>query len=155
MPFSANFGGFQDFPFGGFGDFQSGNRGSAPPPRRARKPRKAIGNSFTRTLINLAVTLVFALAYFYVELPPLNPHAEAFYVFVFLICLVYCISAAITSGFQGEGAKGYLGFVKKQCTLPFLVFLALIAAIAIGAVSSWDSHAGRGFRSATGHPEAG
>ena len=38
---------------------------------------------------------------------------------------------------SGEGIKGYVGFVKKQCVIPFLAFIALIAAIAIGAVTSW------------------
>ena len=69
MPFSFNFGGFDPNVFGG------GTGGGFTPPQRPkkeRKPRKAIGNAFTRTLINLAVTLVVGLAYFYVELPALN-----------------------------------------------------------------------------------
>ena len=92
---------------------------------------------FTRTLINLGVTLLFGLGYFYFELPALNFHAEEFYVFVFLLCAVYCVCAVLTSGFQGEGVKGYFGFVKKQCTIPFLVLVALIAAIIIGGLTSW------------------
>ncbi len=68
-------------------------------PKKERKPRKPIGNAFTRTLINLAVTLVFGLAYFYVELPAINLHAEEFYVFAFLLCAVYCACAVVTSGF--------------------------------------------------------
>ncbi len=131
MPFVFNFGGFS-------GGFQQPGAGSTPPPqRRPRKARKPIGNAFTRTLINLAVTVVFGLVYFYAELPALNFHAEEFYVFVFLLCAVYCVSAVLTSGFQGEGVKGYVGFVKKQCVVPFFVFLALIAAIALGSISSW------------------
>ncbi len=139
MPFSFNFGGFN--PGGGFnpsGGFQGGDAGGfTPPPKKPKKPRKAIGNAFTRVLINLGVTLLAGLAYFYVELPALNLHAEEFYVFVFLLCAVYCVCAVLTSGFQGEGAKGYFHFVKKQCTVPFLVFIAMIAAIAVGAISSW------------------
>ena len=130
MPFVFNFGGFS-------GGFQQPGAGSTPPQRRPRKARKPIGNAFTRTLINLAVTVVFGLVYFYAELPALNFHAEEFYVFVFLLCAVYCVSAVLTSGFQGEGVKGYVGFVKKQCVVPFFVFLALIAAIALGSISSW------------------
>ena len=57
--------------------------------------------------------------------------------FVFLLCAVYCGCAVLTSGFQGTGARGYLGFVKKQCTIPFFVVIAMIAAIAIGSLSSW------------------
>lgn len=134
MPFSFNFGGFDPSAFqGGEG------AGFTPPPRpeRPRKERKPIGNAFTRVLINLLVTLVFGLGYFYLELPALNFHAEDFYVFVFLLCLVYCVTAVITSGFQGTGFKGYVGFVKKQCTIPFVVFVALIALIAVGSISSW------------------
>ena len=134
MPFSFDFGGFDPSAFGGF----SGGDASQPPrPKRERKPRKAIGNAFTRTLINLGVTLLFGLGYFYFELPALNFHAEEFYVFVFLLCAVYCVCAVLTSGFQGEGVKGYFGFVKKQCTIPFLVLVALIAAIIIGGLTSW------------------
>lgn len=134
MPFSFDFRGFDPSAFGGF----SGGDASQPQrPKRERKPRKAIGNAFTRTLINLGVTLLFGLGYFYFELPALNFHAEEFYVFVFLLCAVYCVCAVLTSGFQGEGVKGYFGFVKKQCTIPFLVLVALIAAIIIGGLTSW------------------
>ncbi len=135
MPFSFN---FDPSAFGGgFNPGGAQGGGFTPPQPRPRKPRKAIGNAFTRTLLNILVTLVFGAVYFYLELPALNPHAEEFYVFVFLLCGVYCVCAVFTSGFQGEGVKGYLGFVKKQCALPFLVFLALIAAIAVGSLASW------------------
>ena len=127
MPFTFNFGGFNPGDFG-----QGGER-----PQRERKPRKPIGTPVTRTLINIAVTALVGLVYFYVELPALNPHAEEFYFFVFLLCAVYCGCAVLTSGFQGNGARGYLGFVKKQCTIPFFVVIAMIAAIAIGSLTSW------------------
>ena len=58
MPFTFNFGGFNPGGAGADGgqpDFSQFQREKKP-----RKPRKAIGNAFTRTLINLAVTLVFA-----------------------------------------------------------------------------------------------
>lgn len=137
MPFSFNFGGFDPSQFQG--GFQGSGEGQPfQRPQRARKPRKAIGNAFTRTLINLGVTLVFALGYFYVELPAINLHAEEFYVFALLVCAVYCICAVITSGFQGEGGvKAYFGFVKKQCLVPLFAVVALIAVIAVGAITSW------------------
>ena len=136
MPFTFQFGGPNAFG-GGFNTGGAQGGGFTPPQPKPRKPRKAIGNAFTRTLLNILVTLVFGAVYFYLELPALNPHAEEFYVFVFLLCGVYCVCAVFTSGFQGEGVKGYLGFEKKQCALPFLVFLALIAAIAVGSLTSW------------------
>jgi len=137
MPFTFQFGGPNAFG-GGFNPegFQGG--ASNPRPRKAQKPRRAVGNAFSRTLINLAVALAFGLVYFYLELPALNLHAEEFYVFVFLLCAVYCVCAVFTSGFQTEGGvKGYFHFVRKQCTVPFVVFIALIAALALGALSSW------------------
>ena len=140
MPFTFHFGGFGPGGFGGAfnnGGFQQEDGGFTPPPKRERKPRKPIGNAFTRTLINLGVTLLFGLVYFYLELPAINLHAEEFYVFVFLLCAVYCVCTVLTSGFQGEGVRGYVHFVKKQCTVPFLAFIALIAVIAVGALSSW------------------
>jgi len=146
MPFTFHFGGFDAGNFGGFNpNREDGSQESQSntgetgytPPQRERKPRKPIGNAFTRTLINLAVTLVFGAVYFYLELPPINFQAEEFYVFIFLLCAAYCVSAVITSGFQSDGVKGYVGFVKKQCTVPFFAFIALIAVIAVGAITSW------------------
>ena len=69
------------------------------------KPRKAVGTPFGRTVLNLAVTLVFAAAYFYVVLPPINLKAPEFYVFTLLVCGVYGLCAVMTSGFQGDGVK--------------------------------------------------
>lgn len=138
MPFTFQFGGPNAFG-GGFNP--EGFQGAASPrssPRKPKKPRRAMGNAFSRTVINLVVTLIFGLAYFYLELPALNFHAEEFYVFVFLLCAVYCVCAMFTSGFQPDGGvKGYFHFVRKQCTIPFLAVLALIAALALGALSSW------------------
>lgn len=137
MPFHVNFGGGRP---GGSGGFQNGPEVNFDQYRRshpARKPRKAIGNAFTRTLINLIVTVLFAAGYFYLKLPALNIHSEDFYGFLLMCCVVYCVCAVLTSGFQGEGVKGYVGFVKQQCKVPALVVIVLIAVIVVGAISSW------------------
>ena len=137
MPFTFQFGGSNAFG-GGFNpeSFQGG--GANPRPRKPRKPRRAMGSAFSRTVTNLIVTLVFGLVYFYLELPALNLHAEEFYVFIFLLCAVYCVCAVFTSGFQGDGSvKGYFHFVRKQCAVPFLTLVVLIIALALGALSSW------------------
>ena len=100
MNFNTDSGGFQQGPPPDFSAFQR--------PRQPRKPRKPIGNAATRTLLNIVVTLAFALAYFYVELPAINLQNEGFYAFAFLCCAVYCGSAIFTSGFQGTGDAGVL-----------------------------------------------
>ena len=105
--------------------------------KKARKPRKAIGSPLGRTVLNLAVTLLVAAIYYYVELPALNLHSGSLYVFVILLCAVYCGMAILTSGFQGNGAKGYFGFVKKQCKIPFFLALAMILTAVIGSVIGW------------------
>ena len=119
--------------FQGFG----GKNPFAGKPKKEKKPRKAIGTPLGRTLLNLAVTLLVAAIYYYVELPALNLHAGSLYVFVILLCAVYCIMAILTSGFQGEGAKGYFGFVKKQCKIPFFLALAMILTAIVGSIIGW------------------
>ncbi|MCI7794078.1 CvpA family protein [bacterium] len=124
------------FPFGvnGFPNgVPFGQQGNPSP----RKPRKPIGNAVTRTLINLGVTLAVGLVWFYLELPALNLHSEDFYLFVLGLCAVYCVCAVITSGFQGEGIRGYFTFLRKQCTIPFFLAIALIVIALVGSVAGW------------------
>ena len=120
-------------------DFQgfAGKNPFAGRAKKPKKPRKAIGTPLGRTLLNLAVTLLVGAVYYYVCLPALNLHSESFYVFALLLCAVYCVMAILTSGFQGEGPKGYFGFVKKQCKVPFFLALALILTAVVGAVIGW------------------
>ena len=134
IKFSGSDAGGFHFDFSG-ANGAGGGEGSAP--KRERKPRKAVGTPGKRIAINTIVTLVVAAVYFYVELPPINLHAEEFYGFVLLLCAVYCGCALLTSGFQGEGAKGYFTFVKKQCTVPFFLAALLLAIALLGSVTSW------------------
>ena len=104
--------------------------------KKPTRPKKAIGTPLTRVLINLAVTLVVGLVYFYVSLPALNLKSEGFYGFLLLLCAAYMVSAVITSGFQGEGAKAYFRFVKKQCSIPALVVALVIVVSVLGSITS-------------------
>ncbi|MBS1336249.1 MAG: CvpA family protein [Oscillospiraceae bacterium] len=90
-----------------------------------------------RTALNLAVTLLVGAVYYYAELPALNLHSGTLYVFVILLCAVYCGMAVLTSGFQGSGAKGYFGFVKKQCKIPLILTLALLVTAIVGSIVGW------------------
>ena len=103
---------------------------------RPKKERHALGTPVGRTLLNIAVTLVFAAVYFYVVLPPISLKSEDFYIFVLLVCAVYGGCAILTSGFQGSGAKGYFGFVKKQCKIPALLLAAALVVCIVGALVS-------------------
>ena len=106
-------------------------------PKKAKAPRKAVGTPLGRTALNLAVTLLVGAVYYYVELPALNLHSGTLYIFVILLCAVYCGMAVLTSGFQGSGAKGYFGFVKKQCKIPLILTLALLVTAIVGSIVGW------------------
>ena len=124
----------QNNPFTGQNPF-SGFTPREPKPKKERKP---IGSPIARTLINLLVTLIFGAVYFYVTLPAINLKSPDFYIFALLLCAVYAVCAVITSGFQGTGAKGYFGFVKKQCRVPFFAAAALVAIALVGSILSWE-----------------
>ncbi len=115
-------------------------------PAAPKKARKAIGNAFGRTVINLVVTVLFAAVYYYVILPPINLHSGDFYTFLVLTCGVYALCAMLTSGFQGTGAKGYFQFLKKQCAIPTaLAALAIVVAI-VGSVAGWHVFRAAAYR---------
>ncbi len=124
----------QNNPFTGQNPFS----GFASREHKPKKERKPVGTPLTRTLINLLITLIFGAVYFYVTLPVINLKAPDFYVFALLLCAVYAVCAVITSGFQGDGAKGYFKFVKKQCRLPFFAAAALVVIALVGSLLSWE-----------------
>ena len=126
--------GFSGTDAGGF-QWEGWNSGapSQRPPRQ-KKPRKPIGSPAARVLINLLVTLAAGFLYFYFELPALNPQDPDFYAFLLLMCAVYCGCAIFTSGFQGQGARHYVKFLKKQCALPVILAVALIAVALAGSL---------------------
>ncbi len=106
----------------------------------ASKPGRVSGrlkNTGIRILINVLVTVVFGLGYFYYSLPALNLHAQDLYVFIAVICVVYIACALLTSGFDFAGTRNspgeYLKFIKAQC-LPVGLLLAVL--IVIGVVGS-------------------
>mgnify|MGYP003293477797 CR=1 FL=1 len=106
--------------------------------KKVRKPRKAVGTPVTRTIINIVVMLVFAALYFYVVLPALNFKAGELYIFVLLVCAVYGLCAIFTSGFQGEGWKGYFGFLKKQCLIPLIIAAVFVLTAVVGSILGWQ-----------------
>ncbi len=99
-----------------------------------QKSRKPMGKGKS-ILVNLLVTLVVGLVYFYFTIPAINPQSADFYSFLFLLCVVYMVSALVTSGFRG-GQYGkprvgdYFRFIKQQC-LPVGVFMLVVVAVAL------------------------
>ena len=114
--------------------FDSGAPSQQRPPRKEKKPRKAVKSPAARVLINLVVTAVVGFVYFYVNLPPINLQAPEFYSFALLLCVVYCGCAILTSGFQGQGVKGYLKFLKKQCLIPLVLAVVMFITTMVGSL---------------------
>lgn len=104
---------------------------------KSKSPRKPM-TKLSRTLLSLAVTLIFGAVYFYLALPPLNLHSGDFYLFLFLLCAVFSFCSLITSGIklEGGGAKAYFRFVKSQCRPVGILALVLLAVVVIGAAVS-------------------
>lgn len=128
--------GFSGNDAGGFRweGFDSGAPSQQKPPK-PKKPRKQIKSPAARVLTNIAVTLVAGSLYFYFELPALNLQSPDFYTFVLLLCAVYCVCAVFTSGFRGQGAGEYFKFVKKQCRVPFILAIGLLALALVGTLA--------------------
>jgi len=128
--------GFSGSDAGGFRweGFDSGAPSQQPPPK-PKKTRKSVKSPAKRILINVLVTLAVGFVYFYLELPAINLQSPDFYTFVLLLCAVYCGCAILTAGFRGQGVKEYFQFVKKQCRVPFILALILIAVALIGTLA--------------------
>ncbi len=92
-----------------------------------------------KILINLVVTLLFGVVYFYLALPALNFQAEEFYIFLFLMSAVYILSALVTSGMdlQGRGGfKEYFHFIKSQCLPVGILVVVLLVVMVVGQLVS-------------------
>lgn len=97
-----------------------------------------------RTLISLAVTLIFAVIYFFVALPAVNLHSEQFYTYAALTCAVYVGCVFLLSGGvdRNDGdtvkdkAKLWLNFIKTRCLPAGLLLAAILVIGAVGKLIS-------------------
>ena len=104
----------------------------------AVEPGRKINNRWLRFLINFAITALVGFIYFYVNLPALSIHAQEFYWFVGLLCVVYIACSFVTSGHGLRGGvREYFSHVKEQCILPGIIIAVLVVVFLIGGVSSW------------------
>ncbi len=103
--------------------------------KKKRGPKSKGG----KILVNILVTLIVGAVYFYVALPAINLKDNAFYAFVGILCIVYFLSALVTSGMNLDRSKGireYFRFIKTQC-LPIGILFALLILVALfGSVVS-------------------
>lgn len=135
-----------------FGSFQSDGEGQVnwtPPPPRPKRPRKerkpmSKGKSIA---LSLLITLVFGFLYFYFELPALNIHSMELYVFIVLLCLVYCACTLVFQGFAAMSFKGYVGQARKSAAVPFYIICLCVIVCVIGAAIGWKLFRARDYAS--------
>ena len=143
------------FNFGSFGNFggfsqneETGEYHWTPPQRQGGGRPKKMRRSFSRgasLALSLAVTLVFGFFYFYFKLPAINIHSGDFYVFIILLCAVYCVCVLLLEGFRAEGVKGYVAQARKKAAVPFyIVCLCIVVAVA-GSLIGWKLFRARDY----------
>ena len=137
------------FNFGSFGGFQSDPESgeySWTPPRsgKEKKPRRTM-SAGKATLWSLLITLVFGFIYFYFELPALNIHAGELYVFIVLLCFVWCVSSLLLGGFRANSMKEYVGIARKKAAVPFYIICLVALVAVVGSVIGWKLFRARDY----------
>ena len=143
------------FNFGSFGNFggfsqneETGEYHWTPPQRQGGGRPKKTRRSFSRgasLALSLAVTLVFGFFYFYFKLPAINIHSGDFYVFIILLCAVYCVCVLLLEGFRADSVKGYVAQARKKAAVPFyIVCLCIVVAVA-GSLIGWKLFRARDY----------
>lgn len=143
------------FNFGNFGNFggfsqneETGEYHWTPPQRQGGGRPKKMRRSFSRgasLALSLAVTLVFGFFYFYFKLPAINIHSGDFYVFIILLCAVYCVCVLLLEGFRADSVKGYVAQARKKAAVPFyIVCLCIVVAVA-GSLIGWKLFRARDY----------
>lgn len=90
-----------------------------------------------RTLVNLLITALFGLIYFYIKLPAINLQDNAFYTFFILLAAVYCFLSILTQGlFKAESGEELWKNIKTYCKVPVIICLALAVIYIIGSLIS-------------------
>lgn len=96
-----------------------------------------IKSNVIKTLVCVLVTLVFAFLNFYITLPAINLQSSDFYGFLFSIAAVYIICAMLVSGVRLQnGIREWFSFIKKQCTVVFILGIIVIIIFGVGKLLS-------------------
>ena len=90
-----------------------------------------------KLVINLLITLVVGLIYFYFELPAINLHDPELYTFVFILSAVFCLLSIVTQGLhKAENGREMWHSIKTHCAVPVIICGALIVIFVVGNLIS-------------------
>lgn len=98
---------------------------------------KNVSGRGKRMLLNLFLTALFGLIYFYLKLPAINLHDSAFYAFAFLLAAVFCFLSIFSLGLlKAESGKALWTGMKQQMLIPVLICVLLGATYLVGSLIS-------------------
>ncbi len=92
-----------------------------------------------RVMINVAITLIAAGIYFYVELPALNIRSMELWIFIILALALFSFLTLITAGIgitRSSSPKDILRGLWKVCKIPVVLIALIIVFCFIGNISS-------------------
>lgn len=95
------------------------------------------GRAAKTVIISLIVTLVFGALYFYLALPPLNPQAPEFWVFLLLLLAVYSVCTLICAGVRAgrENIVELPRALARSCKVPILLGGVILAVCVVGTLT--------------------
>ena len=86
-------------------------------------------------LLSILLTAVVGFVYFYLKLPAINLHSPEFYTYIFILCIVYCGTNLVVTGFRAANIKEYLKHLLKKCTIPVVAVALLIVVAIVGNIA--------------------
>ena len=94
------------------------------------------GRAAKTVIISLIVTLVFGALYFYLVLPPLNPQAPEFWMFLLLLLAVYSVCTLIGAGVRAgrENIVELPRTLARSCKVPILLAGVILAVCVMGTL---------------------
>ena len=101
------------------------------------KSKNPSGDRAAKTvIISLIVTLVFGALYFYLVLPPLNPQAPEFWVFLLLLLAVYSVCTLIGAGVRAgrENIVELSRALAHSCKVPILLAGVILVVCVMGTL---------------------
>lgn len=106
--------------------------------KRNPKVKKISRNRLPSFVSALIITLIFAAVYFYVVLPAINLQNTDFYFFLIICLVLFCVVSVIANGMakQLTDVRSALRVVKKSCTVPAFICLALVVTVLAGNIIS-------------------
>lgn len=107
---------------------------------RLHLPKNRLG----RTAVSLVITAIVGFICFYLSLPAINLHANEFYGFLALLCIVYLVCVFLLSGIPRddvirtpkEKLREWFRFIKSSCLPVCILFVAVVLLVIVGQIIS-------------------